>query len=408
MLGYENHAARKLTGSMAKSPEKVWKFLNDLHAPLLLAAQKELDHLKEIKAQDCLARGVQNDLSFYFWDLLYYERLMLETEHGVDSLQIAEYFPLDNTISAMLKIFASLMDFVFIKLEAADVAKISPTGNANDVIWHQDNLVFSVWDKEIDTAEENAGSFLGYLYMDLHPREGKYGHVSQYNLQPGFTLRDGTRHYPSAALVCNYTMPTAEKPALLNHGEISTLFHELGHAIHNLSSKTLYCKMHGTANPRDFVEAPSQLLEHWCWTPDVLKSMSRHWKTDQEIPDTLIRSLVASKNAGSAMTHLHDFQMAVFDMKCHTPKNHAEVENLDPSSLYQELLTSITLLQGPESNSQSRQVIIFSRKNWLANLDQLLGSWLCQSWTPHERLRRELLRIPLLQSLFNRHVLFCV
>lgn len=359
MLGYENHAARKLTGSMAKSPEKVWKFLNDLHAPLLLAAQKELDRLKEIKAQDCRARGIQNDGSFYFWDLLYYERLMLETEHGVDNLQIAEYFPLDNTISAMLKIFASLMGFVFIKLETADLAKLSPTGDADDVTWHEDNLVFSVWNEEIDTEEETDGAFLGYLYMDLHPRQGKYGHVSQYNLQPGFTLKDGTRHYPSAALVCNYTLPTAEKPALLNHGEIVNLFHELGHAIHNLSSKTLYCKMHGTANPRDFVEAPSQMLEHWCWTPNVLKSISRHWKTDQEIPDALIRSLVASKNAASAMTHLHDFQMAVFDMKCHSPKNHAEVESLDPSSLYQELLTSITLLQGPESNSHSRQVITF-------------------------------------------------
>ena len=350
MLGFKSHAARKLRGSMAKSPEKVWAFLTELQPPLTLAAQKELSDLKDIKTKDCIARGLKNDGNFYFWDLEYYERLMLESKH-VDLLQIAEYFPLDNTVSAMLNIIESLMDLTFEKLGDHDLARLSPTRQANDVRWHQDNLVFSAWERGIDDEPEESVRFLGYLYMDLHPREGKYGHLAQYNLQPGFTLRDGTRHYPAAALLCNYSLPTADKPALLKHSEVVNLFHELGHAIHNLTSKTMYCKMHGTANPRDFVEAPSQMLEHWCWTPSVLKSVSRHWKTGRNLPDALIDRLVATKNVNSALNHLRDLQLALFDMKCHDPESRDQLESLSPTSLYQELLTSTTLLQGPDSKS---------------------------------------------------------
>ncbi|KAJ4147913.1 hypothetical protein LMH87_002409 [Akanthomyces muscarius] len=348
MLGFKSHATRKLRGSMAKNPEKVWAFLTELQSPLTLAAEKELSNLRGIKARDCIARGLKNDGNFYFWDLDYYERLMLESQHGVDFLQIAEYFPLDNTVSAMLNIFESLMGLTFEKLGSQALARLSPTGQADDVRWHRDNLVFSAWERGIDCEQDDTVKFLGYLYMDLHPREGKYGHLAQYNLQPGFTLRDGTRHYPAAALLCNYSLPTADKPALLKHSEVVNLFHELGHAIHNLSSKTMYCKLHGTANPRDFVEAPSQMLEHWCWTPSVLKSVSRHWNTGQNLPDALIDGLVATKNVNSALADLRDLQLALFDMKCHDPESHDQLESLSPTSLYQELLTSTTLLQGPD------------------------------------------------------------
>ncbi|KAJ3476736.1 hypothetical protein NLG97_g9029 [Lecanicillium saksenae] len=332
MLGFKSHATRKLRGSMAKSPERVWAFLTELQSPLTVAAQRELSDLRDIKTKDCIAKGLKDDGNFYFWDLEYYERLMLESQYGVDLQQIAEYFPLDNTVSAMLNIFESVMGLAFQKLEDDDLARLSPTGQADDVRWHQDNLVFSAWERSIDAEQKESVSFLGYLYMDLHPREGKYGHLAQYNLQPGFTLRDGTRHYPAAALLCNYSLPTADEPALLKHSEVVNLFHELGHAIHNISSKTMYCKMHGTANPRDFVEAPSQMLEHWCWTPSVLKSLSRHWKTGQYLPDALIDGLVATKNVNSALTHPHDLQLAIFDMKCHDPESRDQLESLSPDA----------------------------------------------------------------------------
>ena len=136
------------------------------------------------------------------------------------------------------------------------------TGKADDISWHEDVKIFSVWDDEGE-----GGGFVGYLYLDLHPRPGKYGHAANFSLQPGYILPNGTRRYPATALVCNFSKPTETKPSLLKHDEVVTLFHELGHGIHDLAGRTKYSRFHGTSVVRDFVEAPSQMLENWCWTP---------------------------------------------------------------------------------------------------------------------------------------------
>ena len=138
----------------------------------------------------------------------YYDRLLLEISYQLDAQKIAEYFPLQCTIDGMLHIFEQLFGLVFVQVTTTD------GGSLEGVTWHKDTKLYQVWNGE----PEN--SFIGYLYLDLHPRDGKYGHAANFNMQPGFTKTDGCRHYPATALVCNFSKPTEDKPSLLKHNEV--------------------------------------------------------------------------------------------------------------------------------------------------------------------------------------------
>lgn len=186
-------------------------------------------------------------------------------------------------------------------------------------------------------------------------------------MQPGFLNENGTRHYPCTALVCNFSKPTPKKPSLLKHDEVTTLFHELGHGIHDLVSKTHYSAFHGTETVRDFVEAPSQMLENWCWTPSQLKSLSHHYtslspeyeafwreeaskdvpKPDAKMPDDMIASLIETKHVNDALNTLRQLFFGIFDMTIHEPKSHQVVESYDLSKLFNRLNYEIQRLDSP-------------------------------------------------------------
>lgn len=250
----------------------------------------------------------------------------------------------------MLNIFEKLFGLVFVELNAEDRKNISPTGKAEDIVWHEDVIMFSVWN---DQSE--GGEFVGYLYLDMHPRPSKYGHAANFNLQPGFLEPDGkTRWYPATALVCNFSKPTPKKPSLLKHDEVVTLFHELGHGIHDLAGRTKFSRFHGTSTVRDFVEAPSQMLENWCWTPSQIKSLSGHFETGDKIPDDLVERLVSTKNVNGALFNLRQLHFGIFDMAVHSPKSHDEVEKLNPAALYNDLRVEIIGYPGPEAEGGSK------------------------------------------------------
>jgi len=350
LLGYPDHAAYRIEDKMAKTPKTVWDFLNDLKARLSAGGAKEIDRLLELKKKDHEARGLPFDGNYYLWDHRFYDRMMVEQEYSIDENAIAEYFPLTSTVAGMLKIFEELFGLVFVELTPEDRKRISPTGKAEDISWHEDVIIFSVW----DDAGEGDG-FVGYLYLDLHPRQGKYGHAANFNLQPGFRNANGTRHYPATALVCNFSKPTPTKPSLLKHDEVVTLFHELGHGIHCLSGRTQYARYHGTSTVRDFVEAPSQMLENWCWTPSQIKSLSKHYETGKQIPDDLIEKLVATKHVNGALFNLRQLHFGLFDMTVHSPKSHEELEKLDVTEVYNQLRADIAGLKGPESLGQGHK-----------------------------------------------------
>ncbi|KAJ5595714.1 hypothetical protein N7450_002172 [Penicillium hetheringtonii] len=360
LLGYPNHAAFRIEDKMAKTPETVDKFLGDLRTRLTAGGKSEIATLMELKK----SLDPKSDGKYYLWDHRFYDRLMLERDFSLDQQLIAEYFPLQTTIQGMLKIFEELFGLEFVEVIGEDRAAIAPTGQGNDIVWHEDVQVFSVWNDE----GEGSG-FVGYLYLDLFPREGKYGHAANFNLQPGFIDASGNRRYPATALVCNFTKPTSKKPSLLKHDEVVTLFHELGHGIHDLVSKTIHSRFHGTNTVRDFVEAPSQMLENWCWTPSQLRALSTHyatlspeylngWQEAQkragkevtgapaaQIPDEIIDNLIRTKHVNDALFNLRQLHFGIFDMTVHEPSSHAEIEAL-PS---QQHITEITQMDGPEA-----------------------------------------------------------
>ena len=222
LLGYPNHAAFKIEDKMAESPEAVDSFLADLRKRLKGGGEEEANVLKAMKKADLEARGLEKEFDnhYFIWDHNFYDRLLLEKHYSLNHQKIAEYFPLSTSIRGMMHIFEEIFGMVFVEILDQDRAAISPTGKGEDIVWHPDVQIFSVWDDEGE-----GGEFVGYLYLDLHPREGKYGHAANFNLQPGFKYDNGTRRYPATALVCNFSKPTKTKPSLLKHDEVVTLFH---------------------------------------------------------------------------------------------------------------------------------------------------------------------------------------
>ena len=366
LLGYPNHAAFKIEDKMAKTPTTVDEFLGDLRQRLTKGGANEKKALAALKEKDLKARDESFDGHYFLWDHRFYDRLLLEQDYSLDQQKIAEYFPLQSSIRGMLEIFEQLFGLVFVEITDADRSSISPTGKGEDIIWHPDVQLFSVWD---DEGEGNG--FVGYLYLDLHPREGKYGHAANFNIQPGFVDENGKKRYPATALVCNFSKPTPKKPSLLKHDEVVTLFHELGHGIHDLVSRVTYSRFHGTNVVRDFVEAPSQMLENWCWTRSQLKALSHHYsslspeyeaawqeqskgqnKPEDAIPDELISNLIKTKHVNGALFNLRQLHFGIFDMTIHEPTSHTAIENLKVSEEYNRLRTEITQLEGPEALGQ--------------------------------------------------------
>ncbi|KAF2403440.1 metallopeptidase [Trichodelitschia bisporula] len=388
LLGYNNHAEFRLEDKMAKVPKTVNDFLGDLRERLAPGGITEIKALLELKKADLESHAKSSDYdgNYYLWDHRYYDRLMLEKNFALDQEKIAEYFPLDSTIRGMLHIFEELFGLVFVEITGEARDKISPTGKGRDIVWHDEVQVFSVWDDE----GEGSG-FVGYLYLDLFPRPGKYGHAANFNLQPGFISANGTRRYPATALVCNFSKPTPKKPSLLKHDEVVTLFHELGHGIHDLVSRTTFSRFHGTNTVRDFVEAPSQMLENWCWTPSQLRALSKHYSTvspeyaaayaedsknsakpSDVIPDDLIDSIVKTKHVNDALFNLRQLHFGIFDMTIHSPASHAEVENLAVSELYNRLRKEISKIDGPEAVDPSSG---FAWGNGQSTFGHLMGGY---------------------------------
>ncbi|KAH6981545.1 metallopeptidase MepB [Ilyonectria sp. MPI-CAGE-AT-0026] len=353
LLGYSNHAAFRIEDKMAKTPETVDEFLKDLHIRLEEGGRQEVGRLKELKEKDIQSRGQTFDGRFYVWDTSYYHRLMLEEQYSVDHEKIAEYFPVETTLAGMFKIVQHLFGLQFRRLHVDGINK-----------WHPDVQVFSVWD-----SEELGGSFVGYLYLDLFSRDGKITNAANFNVVPGFVKEDGTRQYPTTALVCNFPKPSSESPSLLRHDEVVILFHELGHAIHDLVARVSYACFHGTETVVDFGEAPSQMLEYWCWIPSQLKALSRHYSYESEghlafwrnknsaqhipppeqIPDYLVDSLVKAKLVNTAISNLNQLSIGIFDMAVHTPDTHAAIEEMNISAAFNKIRSDILPADSPET-----------------------------------------------------------
>lgn len=314
LLGYQNHAQLKLENRMAQNPERVFTFLKGLEKKLKPMAKQEDKNLRAYKNEK---KGTKSR-TIYPYENAYWATKYKKENLDVDPEKIKEYFPSDVVISGMLDLFGNLFGISFEPVQIP--------------VWHPDVKAFKI----VNKAD---GKLVAYFYMDLYPRDGKYKHAACFDLVEGQEKEDGSWQIPFVAIVANVNKPSKDTPSLLKHHEVTTLFHEFGHVLHNALTKARYSAQSGTSVSWDFVEAPSQMLERWAWNPQVLKKISKHYKTGEPLPDTMLQKMLAAKNFGSGGIYLRQNFFAQYDMTLHTaPKT------LDSTKTYFDLTKKIRML----------------------------------------------------------------
>ncbi|KAH3809168.1 thimet oligopeptidase-like isoform X2 [Dreissena polymorpha] len=311
ILGYKTHAEFVLDMRMAKTPEAVEKFLTELAVKLEPLKQADLANFLKYKQEECEKHGYTFDGKVNMWDYRYYMTVVEEQQYAVDQNVLKEYFPMNVVTKGLLDIYQELLSLDFEQVEGAEV-------------WHKDVSMYSVKDKATK-------ALMGYFYLDLFPREGKYGHAACFGLQPGCLAGDGSRQVAVAAMVANFTKPEPGQESLLTHDEVETFFHEFGHVMHQICSQAETAFFSGTNVERDFVEAPSQMLENWCWEKEPLRRMSAHFQDGRPIPSEILNKLMASRMANAGVFNARQILLGTFDQTIHTR------EKVDTAKVFSEL-----------------------------------------------------------------------
>lgn len=291
VLGYNTHAEYVVDVNMAKTPEKVYGFLDQLWVPALAMAKSELKEMQSI------VNAEGGDFDLQSWDWWYYSEKLRKAKYDLDESQIKPYFKLDNVRDGMFWVAQELYGIKMTKINSVPVY--------NEVV-------------EVFEVKEADGSHLGLLYMDYHPRASKGPGAWCTSFRESIT-KDGKKTAPLISVVCNFTSPTADAPALLNFDEVTTLFHEFGHALHGLFTKGEYRRIAGVV-PRDYVELPSQIMENWAAEPAVLKKYAHHYKTGEVIPDELIQKIQKSGHFNQGFATVEYLAAAILDMDWHSLK----------------------------------------------------------------------------------------
>ncbi|CAL8277503.1 unnamed protein product [Merluccius merluccius] len=298
LLGFSSHANYVLELNMARNASNVSDFLDKLYTRLKPIGEKERKYILALKKRDCLMRGYDFDGQINAWDLPYYMNQVEQCKFAVNKDKLIEYFPLHAVTRGLFDIYQELLGLTFTQVTQPHA-------------WHMSVDLYTV--RDAVTGDE-----IGQFYLDLHPREGKYGHAACFGLQPGCVGPDGKRKLAVAAMVANFTKPRNGWPSLLQHHEVETYFHEFGHVMHELCSKTVFSEFSGTQVETDFVEVPSQMLENWVWEESSLRRMSGHYKDGSPIPDALLNKLIASRVANTGVMNLRQIVLSKVDQMLHT------------------------------------------------------------------------------------------
>ncbi|TAK77452.1 MAG: hypothetical protein EPO16_05435 [Dehalococcoidia bacterium] len=304
-LGYPSWDAYVTETKMVRTPQAALDFLIDLERQVRVKADRDIEELTAEKRRHTDDQTARLEI----WDWRYYQQRVMRERYQVDQFAVAEYFPLDAVLDGLFEVYQRLVGVRFVPIEDTRA-------------WHPDVRLYAVHDAVEDASDGHStghltGHFIGHFYMDLHPRPDKYGHAAAFVLKPGRALPDGTYQSTAASIVANFTKPSAESPSLLRHSEVETLFHEFGHILHQVMTRSPYVRFAGTNVQRDFVEAPSQMLEHWVWEPEVLRGFTRHVRTAEPLPEALLAQMVAAKNVGSGLHYLRQLYFARLDLAYH-------------------------------------------------------------------------------------------
>jgi len=308
LLGYNDHASYVQEVMMAKNPDNVEDFLNELGVKLSPLWKQEQNVMLEMKEAEADQLGFKFSGKLDYWDLKYYQAMVEEKLYAVDQSKLREYFPIEVVTSGIMDIYQEILGLKFTKIKEGEV-------------WHDDVEMWKVNDKI-------SGENLGFFYLDLYPRDGKFGHACAIQLQPGCLDGQGRRQKSVVAMLTNFRKPTKEKPSLLDHKEVHTFFHEFGHVMHGICSQANTSRYFGTNVEKDFVEAPSQMLENWVWEKESLKLISRHYENGSNIPEDMLDKLVASKKANAGGSNLAQVLLATFDQRLHRSKTREDTAKL--------------------------------------------------------------------------------
>ena len=312
LLGYNSHADFVIANNMAKTPEKVYEFLHKVMEPALEASKRDLAEMQKIANKE----GANFKLAS--WDWWFYAEKLRKEKYDLDENEIKPYLLLSNVREGMFHVANKLYGITF--TQRTDLPK-----------YHPDVETFEV--KEAD------GSPVGILFLDYHPRPGKRSGAwcGSYRRQ-GY--KGDEKIYPLSTIVCNFTAPTAETPALLSWDETETMFHEFGHALHGLFTDGKYSRIAGSV-PRDMVELPSQIMEHWAGEPEVLKVYAKHYQTGEPMPDALIEKLSKASTFNQGFATAEYIAAAILDLDWHSLTKPTE---LDANTFEKESMARINLI----------------------------------------------------------------
>jgi len=310
LLGFDSWADRVLSTRMAKTKDRVDAMYEGLIPALTKKGEEEIATVAALLEYDT------GDTLVQLWDWNYYNNQIRKTDFGVDQVAMANYFPLPRVLAGMFDLTGEVFGLTYREVD-------TPT-------WHEEVRVF-----QVDDA--GSGEPLGTFYLDLHPREGKFTHAAVFPGVPGKSLHDGSYQKPTCAMVCNFTPPTGARPSLLKHNEVETLFHEFGHVLHVLLARSELAYLSG--DPEwDFIEAPSQIMQHWVWRPEILQRFARHHETGEPIPTEMVDGLVAARQLNRGMFYLRQVQFGLLDQELHGPEDDKDLDRILRSATEVSLL----------------------------------------------------------------------
>jgi peptidyl-dipeptidase Dcp len=316
LLGYASHAHFVLEERMAKSPEEVNAFLNELLQKAKPAAQKEFKQLSDF------AKELDGIEQLEKWDGAYYAEKLKQKQFSLDDELLKPYFQLENVLKGAFTVANKLYGLQFNLCNNVDA-------------YHKEVSVYEV------VNEKN--ELVAIFYTDFFPRKGKRNGAWMTSFKAQY-IKNGVNERPHVSIVCNFTRPTKTKPSLLTFNEVTTLFHEFGHALHGMLANTVYPTLSGTSVYWDFVELPSQMMENWCYEKETLELFAKHYETGEAIPMEYVKKIKESASFLEGMATLRQLSFGMLDMAWHAqnPNNIKQLkifekEQFAPTQLYPDV-----------------------------------------------------------------------
>ena len=294
-LGYKTYADYDTETKMVKNAATAISFEKKLETGLQPKLDAELEEFRKMK----VAETGDASAKINIWDWRYFANQLKKQKYNVDAEQLRVYFPYQHVLDGMFAIYQRIFGLKFERVEPP-------------YKWIGDLQLYAV-------SDAKTGEPLGMFYLDMFPRDGKYHHFAQFGIVDGKLLPDGKYQRPVCALICNFPTPTADHPSLMSHDDVETIFHEFGHAMHTILTRAKYSRFAGTSVPRDFVEAPSQMLENWAWDKKVLDSFAADYRDpSKKIPADVLAQLKEARLATEGSFYRRQLSFGLMDLALHT------------------------------------------------------------------------------------------